>query len=245
MLHLWMAILKKRSDSVPEPDSILVTDIALNPDSLILQPNENRGVSTAVEPADATNKSLIWSSGDTAIATVDEAGKVTAIAAGETFIYTKTADDSGIEGKVKVTVNHLPPPPPKKSFKEVLTEAYHAGSANPLTREGYPCAFVNVRDAGEADLTQELYLSEQENMQSANYLIISDEQKGIHRLFLNPWKFNTSRLYQIINFRNTAFIQGCFEDHEQMQFQPLNQTPAVVEPAGNELWLLKEKGQLR
>lgn len=54
-----------------------------------------------VLPADATNKTVTWTSSDTAIATVDSTGKVTGVAAGTVKI---TASAGGQPDTVKVTV---------------------------------------------------------------------------------------------------------------------------------------------
>jgi hypothetical protein len=102
-----------------------------------------------------------------------------------------------------------------------------------------------VRDPSEADLNGSLYLTEQEESQSAYYLILSDEPKSVNRLYLNPVKFKAQYSYPIINYKSTAFIQYCFDFCAQQEsFYPLHQKSAVVVRAGEALWLLKTKGQL-
>jgi len=63
-------------------------------------------------PADADNKSVTWSSGNEAVATVDEKGKVTAVGVGETTI-TATANgaahDRPVSASCKVTVTAADP----------------------------------------------------------------------------------------------------------------------------------------
>jgi uncharacterized protein YjdB len=63
-------------------------------------------LSATVSPANATDKRLTWSSGDAGIATVDAAGLVTGISAGETYIYV-TAVASGLKDSVTVTVYRI------------------------------------------------------------------------------------------------------------------------------------------
>lgn len=60
-------------------------------------------LSAAVEPSNATNKSLIWSSSDTGVATV-EGGKVTAVNPGAAVITVKASDGSGKQAACKVLV---------------------------------------------------------------------------------------------------------------------------------------------
>ena len=54
-------------------------------------------------PADATNQKVTWKSSNAAVATVDAAGKVTAVKAGEATI-TVTTEDGGKTATCKVTV---------------------------------------------------------------------------------------------------------------------------------------------
>ena len=56
-----------------------------------------------VTPADATDKKVTWSSSAPAVATIDETGKVHAVAAGTTTIKATTAN--GKEASVELTVN--------------------------------------------------------------------------------------------------------------------------------------------
>ena len=60
-------------------------------------------LTATVAPADATDKTLTWTSSNTAVATVSESGLVTAVAAGEADI-TVTTIDGGFTAICKVTV---------------------------------------------------------------------------------------------------------------------------------------------
>ena len=61
---------------------------------------------SAVKPANATNRNVSWASGDKAIATVDENGKVTAKAEGQTTI-TVTTEEGGKTASCKVIVEKV------------------------------------------------------------------------------------------------------------------------------------------
>ena len=62
-------------------------------------------LSATVEPNDATNKGLIWSSGDTSKATVDASGLVTPVAVGGPIAITVTSDtDSSILDTIEITI---------------------------------------------------------------------------------------------------------------------------------------------
>jgi len=72
--------------------SIAVTGVALNKTTLALKVGASETLSATVSPSNATNKGLEWSSSDTKIATVDNSGKVTAVANGSADITVKTKD---------------------------------------------------------------------------------------------------------------------------------------------------------
>ena len=62
-------------------------------------------LSATVEPNDATNKGLIWSSGDTSKATVDASGLVTPVAVGGPIAITVTSDaDNAKSDSIAITV---------------------------------------------------------------------------------------------------------------------------------------------
>lgn len=83
-----------------EPDGITIS-----PATLELGPGKSGNLYATVTPADAEDTSVTWSSEDTAIATVDENGKVTGVAAGETRIFATSA--AGKVAECKVTVQGI------------------------------------------------------------------------------------------------------------------------------------------
>ncbi len=64
---------------------------------------------TSVLPEDAADKTYTWSSANEAIATVDENGKVTAVAAGTVKITATAIDGSGVKAECDVTVKTAAP----------------------------------------------------------------------------------------------------------------------------------------
>lgn len=71
---------------------IHVTGIALDKTTLALETGQTANLKATVSPANATNKAYSWSSDNTAVATVDSNGKVTAVKAGTAKVTVKTAD---------------------------------------------------------------------------------------------------------------------------------------------------------
>ena len=70
----------------PEAKVIPVTGISLNFDSRELVAGETFQLIATVEPADATEKDVVFSSNNRAVATVDAAGLITAVSPGEATI---------------------------------------------------------------------------------------------------------------------------------------------------------------
>lgn len=73
---------------------IAVTGVSLNMTSLTMSVGETKTLNATVSPADATDKRVTWSSSNTAVATVNENGVVTAISTGTTVITVTTTDGS-------------------------------------------------------------------------------------------------------------------------------------------------------
>lgn len=93
-------------------NDIAVTGITLNKESLELEIGSTAKLTATVEPSDATNSSIVWSSLDNNVVTVDKDGNVKAVAKGETSV-TAVAGGIGASCEVKVvspvediTINH-------------------------------------------------------------------------------------------------------------------------------------------
>ena len=80
---------KEVSLTVKKP--IPVTEIKLSKDKVTLKKNQSETVSATPLPRNATDKTLIWASQDTKIATVDQKGKIKAIKSGSETYVTVTA----------------------------------------------------------------------------------------------------------------------------------------------------------
>ena len=86
----------------------LVSSIDVVPQEISLKVNQTIKVQAVVNPVDATDKSLKWSSSNTSVATVDGNGNIIAVAMGETDITVTANDGSGVSATCKVTVVPTP-----------------------------------------------------------------------------------------------------------------------------------------
>lgn len=81
---------------------IPVTSLKLNKQSATLHPDESAALQADIQPANATDKSIAWKSSNSAVASVDEKGRVTALKSGTAVI--SAVMKNGLRAKCKVTV---------------------------------------------------------------------------------------------------------------------------------------------
>ncbi len=115
--------------------AVAVTGVSINPTSANLQIGGSTDLTYTILPANATDKSVSWSSSNTSVATVDN-GHVTAVAAG-TATITVTTTDGNKTATCSVTVT-AGPPVPSTSLTTHVPEIYEAkeiagGYNTPLT----------------------------------------------------------------------------------------------------------------
>ncbi|MEM6966527.1 MAG: Ig-like domain-containing protein [Bacteroidota bacterium] len=132
-------------DSIP---FISVFGINVNPPTLTIMPTESFQLQTIISPSDATDQSVMWTSADPSIVTVDTDGLVEGIIEGTTTITATTVDGSISDSSV-VTV--LSPIAPSLEFVNEFTHlnfdyqvggeivvdaAFHAGTGNTVVDGG-------------------------------------------------------------------------------------------------------------
>ena len=82
---------------------IAVTSVVLGNTELTLVEGEEEKLAVAVTPENATDKSVVWGSGNESVATVSQEGLVTAVGEGKATITVKT-NDGGFSASCEVTV---------------------------------------------------------------------------------------------------------------------------------------------
>lgn len=81
---------------------IPVTSLKLNKQSATLHPDESVALQADIQPANATDESIAWKSSNSAVASVDEKGRVTALKSGTAVI--SAVMKNGLRAECKITV---------------------------------------------------------------------------------------------------------------------------------------------
>ena len=98
-----------------------VTGVELDKTGLELTVDDTAKLTASVTPANADNAKVSWTSSDETVATVDENGNVTAIAAG-TATITVTTEDGGFTATCTVTVKAKSVPVDKSALEALYKE---------------------------------------------------------------------------------------------------------------------------
>ena len=106
-LSLAFAFSCKPEEKDPEPSPKNVSGVYLSMSELTLEAGTSFTLSVTVQPSDADNKNVSWSSDNSGIATVDQSGVVTAVKPGTATITVTTAD-GGKTATTKITVTKAP-----------------------------------------------------------------------------------------------------------------------------------------
>ncbi len=100
--NLKVTVTPKKAAPAPAPSVVAVTSVTVTAAKTTLTIGEKTTVAAVVLPANATNKTVTWSSSNTGVATVDANGLVTAVASGTARI---TATAGGKTGFVDLQIN--------------------------------------------------------------------------------------------------------------------------------------------
>jgi len=122
--------------------AVPVTGVSLDQTELTLAAGGQAALNAAVEPSDAANKAVTWSTSNPDAATVSQDGVVTAVGAGEAVI-TVTTEDGGFSAECTVTVSAA-----GNVFSADFSDnsAYIRNNVSPGSVKGYAIAAVYTKD---------------------------------------------------------------------------------------------------
>jgi uncharacterized protein YjdB len=93
-------------NNIWDPNGSKATGLTVDNNDLTVKVSKTALISATVTPSTASNTEVIWESGNTSIATVDETGLVTGVSAGSTIVRVLT-EDRTLSAECDVTVKAL------------------------------------------------------------------------------------------------------------------------------------------
>ncbi|MCF0074923.1 Ig-like domain-containing protein [Dyadobacter sp. CY261] len=125
----------KTASSVITASNVLLTSITLNKPAVTVGVGDTTTIKAAIAPLNASNKTVVWSSSNPSVATVNATGIVTAVAVGTATVTATAQDAGGVSSGSAVTI-------------------VSAGSCGVLTNNGFESGFVDwVRNPNTAAAT--------------------------------------------------------------------------------------------
>lgn len=95
-----------------------VTSVSVGNDAVTLDVGDTSQIDVTVEPTDADNKAVTYSSNNKAVATVSDSGLIEAVKSGSATITVKSSNNSQATSKVRVTVENIEDVPPEEPSEE-------------------------------------------------------------------------------------------------------------------------------
>lgn len=136
--------VKVAATSGGETTTIAVTEVKITSTVKEVTAGEIITLTAEVSPADATNKTVTWTSSNESVATVDSTGKVTGVAAGTATITAKAGEKTAA---VDVTVKAAATGGGETATPKTATIAYDGSSAeNAPAATGEEGVFSDVQD---------------------------------------------------------------------------------------------------
>lgn len=101
-----------------------ITSISLNKDNIETIPGSTHQLIATIEPKNATEQGILWTSSDENVATVDAFGMVTVLAEGTANIQAATVDGSNLATSCPITVTTPPIPQEYTIYDGTTTSGY-------------------------------------------------------------------------------------------------------------------------
>lgn len=110
--------VEKPAESEPsQPVYVGVEKITLSKYSVTVMQGSNDMPIVTMHPTNATNKAEIWSSDNTAVATVNSIGKITGVGVGSCTVTVRSADNQNVFAEIDVTVTpYVAPIEPEATY---------------------------------------------------------------------------------------------------------------------------------
>ena len=166
--------------------------VSLSASTVKLNAGSTKTLTASVTPSNATDRTVTWTSSNTAVAKVSSAGKITAVSSGEATITCKTADGASAKCKVTVQGTALKITQQPQNVTEAKGET--ARTTVKATGDGltYTWYYKNANAASfaKSSITTDTYSAEMNDIRAGRqiYCVVKDK-------YGNSVKSNTVTLY--------------------------------------------------
>ncbi|MBD0401359.1 carbohydrate-binding protein [Flammeovirga sp. EKP202] len=116
----WVRVYKP----VPSGGTVAVTGVTVTPTNMSLETGAQGNLTGQVSPINATDQTMLFTSNNINVATVNQSGVVTAVSEG-TAVITATTTDGGYTATSTVTVSNSTTPPVQGESFEVEAESFN------------------------------------------------------------------------------------------------------------------------
>lgn len=214
------------------PVSVPVASVSISPAELTMTVGETSQLSAEVLPANADNKTVLWSTSDDAVAEVSENGLVTAVGEGSAEITAKVSD---VTATCTITVKAVELPAP-----EVGNFYYSDGT---WSGELDPAKTVAGIVFYSGDITAQDPLLKEQHPDCSHGLAVS-----VHPLGASAWQSNVQSygetIYSWVEANTEGFIDGSCQDeysssdnlNKALGYNNTKAIEAFNAGAGNALW---------
>lgn len=173
-----------KQNGTPHEPPVQVTKVSLDESELALETGGKAKLTATVEPADATIKSVVWSSSaPTVVAVNPVTGEMTAIAEGTVIVTATSSSNKSVSASCTVTVGSDKPQPQQKLLKKVTitsTDPDHAEVVTATYTYDSQKRISGVKTLnfdGPGTVTQTTYTYEH-GMITADYVYTNSEGPG-------------------------------------------------------------------
>ena len=153
---------------------VYVQNIKLDKTNINLDLNGTKTtkITATIEPANANNKNLSWTSNNIGVATVDENGNVTAVGVGNATITAKTLDGSNITKTCQVNVTRTP-------IKVTSITLNSHNQEIDLTRDNKTITLTATINPANADNKQIIWESKNPNVATVSNGVVTGIAEGM------------------------------------------------------------------
>ena len=193
-----------------EPPVVHVDGLTLDKYEVTLAVGESDMPWVTMTPADATDKSELWSSNDTAVATVNGFGNITGVAAGDCTVTVRSVDNTEVFADVEVHVTAPEPAPAPAPAPDPAPDTSASGIYEPAPAVSGVPGLTYINGILIANKTYALPSDYDPGIDATAYAALTDMFAGAAAEGISLWVASGYRSYETQNwlYNNYVSVDG-------------------------------------